>query len=412
MNNNLKITEIIKKGNKINYKYELNGLWKIFLNSEKLMEVEYETNIEKVPDSLAIIPFLCNILPISWVFDLSIEILSLDKMFNDNILNIKKGYTQMYPEIAMNGKLFVKDIVLNNHEVSNAGTMFSGGVDAFNTLFKHIEEKPILFTIWGADISLEDQSGWQKVNGYCVKIAREYKLKYNSIKSNFRETINYGYIMKYLKKITDKEWWHDFQHGIAILGHMAPLAYIYKLKYVYIASSFTASQKGSYTCASDPTIDNYVKYGGCSVKHDGYEYSRQDKIHNICNYSERMQKKVKLRVCWQSLGGDNCCECEKCYRTIMGIIAEKKNPLDYGFNLSKEKYNKMVKKLPGIVKYNFTRYFPIQVSFNKNFSLKEIPKELIWFKTYKIKNKKPSILLFIEKSQDFIKRCYGKIFKR
>lgn len=30
-------------------------------------------------------------------------------------------------------------------------------------------------------------------------------------------------------------------------------------------------------------------------------------------------------------GGENCSKCEKCIRTIMGIIAEGGNPVDYGF---------------------------------------------------------------------------------
>ena len=30
--------------------------------------------------------------------------------------------------------------------------------------------------------------------------------------------------------------------------------------------------------------------------------------------------------------GDNCCMCEKCYRTMAGLWAEGENPENYGFS--------------------------------------------------------------------------------
>lgn len=411
MRNCLKVNFIEKKGNRIDYSYSIEGKWDSLVNLNEMMFIEYEFNVEDLPDSIAIIPFLCNILPISWVFDLCVEVSSLDEKFYNCLNDVKKGYQQMYPNISMLGEFKVSNVVKNKYIPTGNGTLFSGGVDAFNTLFQHIEEKPMLLTLWGADIKLDDVVGWNKVYSHHKKVAEEFELEFSFVKSNFRSSINYGNLSDYVRNFVDDEWWHGFQHGIAILGHMAPIAYLKKLDTIYIASSFTESDKGNYTCASDPTIDNYVKYTECNIVHDGYEFNRQDKIKNICNYLLNSNgKKVDLRVCWKSDGGDNCCNCEKCYRTIMGIIAEKQNPNDFGFLLTNNIRKDMIKKLPKIVKYNF-RYKYIQNRFIKNYSIEETPRDLLWFRNIEIKNQKPKYIIVYEKLFLSLKKVVKKLLK-
>jgi hypothetical protein len=48
-----------------------------------------------------------------------------------------------------------------------------------------------------------------------------------------------------------------------------------------------------------------------------------------------------LRVCWDSRGGRNCCACEKCYRTIAGLLAEGVDPEKYGFKGISTKYERI-----------------------------------------------------------------------
>ncbi len=411
----LKIMKIHKNKNRIEYDYEINGRWKEFLKVEDKMFIEYDTNIESVPDEIAIIPLICDILPIAWVFNLKIKIDSIDKQFYDSIPEIKKGYSDMYPTIPMLGNIEIKEIKETNYIPNGAISLFSGGVDAFDTLFRHIEEKPTIVTIWGADIKLEDKKGWNIVKEYDIEIANKYNLQYSLIKTNFRTCIDEGALSLYVANLINKEWWHDFQHGIAILGITAPVAYSRRYGKIYIASSFTEKQKGKYTCASDPTIDNHFKFASCRAIHDGYECNRQDKIYNICRYLENNNDKINLRVCWKSTGGENCCNCEKCYRTILGIIAEKKDPNDFGFKFTKEIRNKMVKRLPKIIKNNpITRYECIQKRFKENYTFENVPSDLEWFLTIKIKNRKRIFSLIynrIDIKIKVLKKHLKKIFK-
>ena len=413
--NTLEMKKITKKGNRIDYVYEMNGKWKEFLNEENPMYIEYDFNIEEVPDSIAIVPFICNILPISWVFDLTIKINEIDKQFYECIPEVKKGYINMHKIIPMLGKLEVEKIEENKYEPKNVGALFSGGVDATNTLVQHMKEKPMLLTLWGADVALNDKVGWEKVKNHHIGVANEFGLDYSFIKTNFRNFLNSTNLNNYVFLKGQREWWHDFQHGIGILGHIAPIAYKKCLGTVYIASSSTADVKG-FIIASDPTIDNFVKYGNCKVVHDGFEFSRQDKVHNICKFAEENKgKNISLRVCWQSAGGENCCECEKCYRTILEIIAEKKNPKDFGFNLTEEKRKKMMKRMPKLdfVKYDFSHYYSqAQALLIQNYTEEETPKDLIWFRNYKFKKEKPKYKLFIEKMWRKTKNIIKKIIRR
>lgn len=413
--NNLTIKKIIKDNDKITIEYSCFERWKEFLIGSTFYS-KYNINIESVPNSIAIIPFLVNILPIAWAFDLSIDVPEIDKVFYESIPDIKKGYEEMYPSIKFKGNIKTTKIIDNKIENKNSATLFSGGVDAYCTLFRHIDENPDIITIFGSDIKLEDNKGIDNVNRLNKEIANELGLKYESIYSNFRDVLNYHNLYKKINKIIKGEWWHDFQHGIALIGLVAPLSYLKGYSKVYIASSFCITQKGQYTCASDPIIDNKLKYADTITVHDGYELNRQDKIEFICKTRKKLSvPKIKIRVCWESAGGENCCHCEKCYRTIMGIITEKENPNDYYFNFNRENRELMIEYLKKNLIYNtkngnVANYQPIQDKFIRNYALEEIPEDLLWFKTIKIGIKNPFFYLLRIRVKNKIKKIKIKVF--
>ena len=394
------LNNIEVENNRIDYIYTFEGKWNSLLKKEEKFFVEYDFDVDSIPKSILVIPFLCNILPICWIFDLQIFVDDKDKEFYVAIENIKDGYQKMFHNINMKGKIIANNIVENKYEAKNVGALFSGGVDAFNTLFNHIDEKPTLLTIWGADIPIDDVNSWEKVKKYNIETAKQFDLDYSFVRSNFRTFLEYSILSNYVRKFVNDEWWHGFQHGIGMLGQMAPLAYKKGFRTLYIASSFTKEFKGKYTCSSDPTIDNYFKFASCNTIHDGYEFNRQDKIHNICNYLENNKdKSINIRVCWQSKNGDNCCKCEKCYRTILGIIAEKKSPKDFGFNFTDKDRKRMANKIISYAKYNPSRYLYIQKRFKENYPINETPKDLIKFRKLEIKMEKPNYMIFFEKNK-------------
>lgn len=390
MRNKIKILSTKITSNCIEYNYEVSGEWKEAFNKDKSFFIEYSCDISEVPESIAVIPLLCNILPMAWIYDAEIYVPSCDSAFYNSIPEFKKGYEEMYPQMKFNGDIFVEKTENNSYNGDNgAVSFFSGGVDAFNTLVKHIDEKPLLLTVWGADVNLDDFNGWENVENHVKKTASEFNIDYVTVKSSFRIFQNESVLRSKVINISGDNWWHGFQHGIGIIGHSAPVCYAMNKSAVYFASSFTAADKGNYTCASDPTIDNYVKFGSSHVVHDGYEYDRQDKIHNIVNFRRKHKAKISLRVCWQSKGGKNCCECEKCWRTILGIVAEGEKASDYDMGYSDEQlknFHRIYYNKNNIPDYRRDGvYTVIQNAMRKNLKAEQLPKELRWFYNINIK---------------------------
>lgn len=249
----------------------------------------------------------------------------------------------MHPKIDFLGKLVFESLIENKYEGTSTSLFFSSGVDSFCSLYKHLKEKPILITLHGSDMTLEDEIGWNIVKNNVVEISRKFNLEKIFISSTFRTITNYMNLTDLVYEKSKDNYWHGFQHGIAIIGHLAPISYKYKIKTNYFASSFSIYDK-NVVCASYPTIDNNVKFCSCDTIHDCFEMRRQDKIKYICDFSQENDIKTKLRVCWESIGGENCDICEKCIRTILAIYSEGKNPKDYGFNPDYKKIKKIFKK--------------------------------------------------------------------
>lgn len=329
--NSFIIDKVEFKNNKVKCYYTVKGAWKVYF-SEMPFEIEYSHELKEVPEAIAVIPLLCNILPLAWLCDAIIYVAEIDLDFYGCLDDIRKGYASMYPQLTFKGALVSEKVVkcATEYLLDKTAMFFSGGVDAFHTLIRHAEEKPCLITIWGADVMLDDLAGWENVCRHVDDTSKTFGLENIKVKSNFRELFNEVETYN-LVACTGDDWWHGFQCGLGLLGHGALSAYVKGYRKFYIASSFSEAVKGQYTCASDPTIDNNLRYCSGSVFHDAYEYSRQNKIKEICEYATLHQREISLRVCWQSKGGRNCCRCEKCYRTILEIESEKYDSNDYGF---------------------------------------------------------------------------------
>ncbi|MDE5558716.1 MAG: hypothetical protein K2J32_13700 [Ruminococcus sp.] len=365
-------------------RYSVNGdeLLNSILVAPREFCAIFDEEISEVPIGILMIPFVSELLPLIWILDAELIINEIDQSFYESISEFKKGYMRMYPDIDFKGTLTPGRVVANAHSTERKAVLFSGGVDAFTTLISHIDEKPDLITLWGADVDFGNEDGWKEVKKQVKETANNFSLHYHIVRTNFRKLIDPVKMRAYMDTINPKyEWWHDFQHGIGIISHAAPLAYQLGIGTVYIASSFTAAD-GHYTCASDPTIDNHVKFGSANVVHDGYDLNRQMKIHKLCEFSDYFSSNVPIRVCWKSTGGRNCCHCEKCYRTMMGILAEGKDPKKLGFDLYNQENRKhMLRSLRYnlIAKHHFRRYRYIRDALRSNYTLETCPKDLKWF---------------------------------
>lgn len=387
LQNSFKVDAIVQSGKTIDYYYTVKGEWKKFFRNKHHMRVEYEIDgvdpIPEIPQSLAAVPLIANIIPLVWLKNGVVYIDRLDEDFLNCLENVKKGYCEMYPDLVFQGAVHTTaEKNVPKQEMAKTLQLFSGGVDAFFTLFSHLEEKPVLFTVWGSDVYLKDVQGWNNVQQVIQETANAYQLKTGYARSNFRGMLREGSLTREIGFIPHGNWWFSFQHAIVLLAHAAVPAWCLGVKTVYIASSYTEKFKGKISCASDPLTDNHVRFCGAKVVHDGYDYDRLEKVYRICEFKNTSGKNVPLHVCWQSSGGKNCGICEKCCRTICEVLCAGGDPADFGFEFDESGAETVRKRLEHdliVGKEDVESwYVPIQVDLKKTAEQGHPKKQLQW----------------------------------
>ncbi len=356
--NSIQIKAIVN-GNRIDYQYEVSGPWKEAFNSEgsdtwfmrvngeHRFFVEYEEDMTGLPQSLAILPFLANILPMAWFYNADVYLPELDMDFYNCIPAVKAGMLDRHPNATLGGKIIPESIVANEiQKGENTIALFSGGVDATFTAISNLDSKPILATVWGADIYLKQEADWEEVISQNRETARNLGTECVAIKSSFRSFLDYGPLNeKFAKPLKMDGWWYSVQHSIALVCLAAPVAWKRHAKGVFIASSYSIEDDPETKCCNWPNIDGNVRYAGLAVTHHDFSVTRQQKVLAITEFFDDTQTPLNLRVCWKAVAASNCCDCEKCVRTIYGIIAEKHDPNNFGFRCDDATYANIEQKI-------------------------------------------------------------------
>lgn len=320
----------MQEGSSRAFKFSASASVSQYLKSDSL-RVDFGADVSDVPNSVWNIIFVANFLPWAWWFDAEIQVDELDADFYDCIPSVVEGYKKMYPRWEIKGCVKANNILANhNHDANRSAAFYSGGLDAVETMLLHFDEKPDLLTLWGADISYDNEDGWAVMRDNVKSSVDLVGLENIIIKSNFRFIEKENDLHQLVLPILGDGWWHGIKHALPLLGMAAPLAYKRGYKNVYIASTHCEGM-GMVTCASNPWTDNQVRFCGCSAVHDSYNHSRQDKAMTVVRECEKRRLKMPMHVCWRTQTGDNCCKCEKCYRTIAELLIEGADPVEYGF---------------------------------------------------------------------------------
>ena len=322
-------------GRRIEYDYNVDSSVAKYFNKKAMFFSEYDVRVDQVAESITVIPFLANFAPICWFAGIELVVNEADQDFLDALASIKDELSKYYPQLKiLNGKISAERVVKNTIGGDKSVMLFSGGVDAFATYFRHYEETPELVTIQGADIELTDTKQWAEVQAFNANepILRQNEKHY--VVSNIRDFYTYD-----VDLLIDKSWWGNIQHGLALVCSLAPLSAVQKYKSIYIASTRSIHMEFNQW-GSMPETDEKISWAGINVIHDGFELKRQDKVDQIVNSLNELNAKTTIRVCYSDLKENlNCSRCEKCVRTIFGIMLAGGNPNDYGFEVDSGIYN-------------------------------------------------------------------------
>ena len=319
--------------NIIYYHYTTSGKVGTLLKANVLWIDYGQEDVSNIPDSILVIPFVSVMLPFIWVSNATLWVNEIDRTFYNSTFALRRAYNDIYPRYPLTGKIVPSYIIENSISNKDEGFMlFSGGVDAHTSYIRHINQITTLVNIqgWYSDINGKDKAAEADFSDIYHFSQLENK-KFVGIRSNFATIADLKAYKQYAKQIGDSLW-HGFQHSMGFISIAIPLVYKNNGGEIFIASSFTVGD--SRVCASYPTTDNeFIFAENGKTVHDGFELSRQDKIRVIVEHQKCIKKPYPIRVC--SFNDHNCCHCEKCFRTILGLVAEGANLQDFGFYLNK-----------------------------------------------------------------------------
>lgn len=352
----LQSIQISASSKRVDFDYSMSDDIKKFFSKNKFF-IEYDIDINSVPEEIIVIPFLANILPVSWFAGFDVNVKKLDENFYNSILQIKKEFAKYYPEISNNrSNFYVSQLICTpkKNKTHKTAMLFSGGIDSYATFFRHYDETPDLIMIRGADIALKDIQQWEGVMNYMHSTAI---LKNNNkyyISSNIRDFMTF----EVDKLLPNFGWWGKIQHGLALTTLCAPLVHLKNYRTIYIASTRSIHIPFS-PWGSMPETDNLIKWGCSKIIHDGYELSRLMKVETIIEKSAPLENKPLIRVCYNEFKSDlNCNRCEKCCRTMFALLINSKNPNDYGFRATNEVYGHILRNIKkGLSTYGTKLYW-------------------------------------------------------
>lgn len=329
---NIILEELIINKNLVCYDFSCTENLNCYFAKKQLF-IEYTNDVSNVPVSILSIPFISTFLGIAWLENCNIYVDELDETYYYSLRETRTAYQDMYSEVSLKGRVVPCKIIKN--EISNSENsllLFGGGVDAHSSFIRNKQIISHIINIqgWFKDIAGQDKAA-DADRTHCVDFAKRMGVEFLYVRSNFSSVINATVFNKRYQRLLHDQWWHGIQHSMAFIGISIVEAFRLGISNLIIASSCTKGRLKP--CASFITTDSsyrFAKEG--NVLHDAFELNRQQKIKIIVDYQKHSEELYPLKVC--SFNDKNCCECEKCFRTILEIVAEGGNIRDYGFNIS------------------------------------------------------------------------------
>jgi hypothetical protein len=253
-------------------------------------------------------PFLTALLPICMLngFDLKSEV-SVRPGYLRSSNRVQDILHCWYPELQ---KITVSAPERQPNAIgTGTGVFFSGGVDSFYSLQKHLPRVSNLVIINGFDIAHWNEKMWPQVELTLRQAAGDLGKPILPVKTNIRAIADSKALTWGGKAF--EEFWLRVYHGAAL----AAVGYVLAphLGSIIVPSTHTYANLAPF--GSHPLLDECWSTPSFQVEHDGSEATRYQKIGSIKDFPVALKY---LRVCWRNWDDKyNCGRCEKCLRTIL-----------------------------------------------------------------------------------------------
>jgi hypothetical protein len=345
-----------------------------YVNEEFYVSYPKEVDVPNLPSSIVEAPLISYTIAIIWFSGEEYTIDEMDEDLYYSLKKVKEFFKRYFCNTSWNGELKPKRLVKNilSKKGSRPGMLYTAGLDSTTTLCRHFDENPVL-------ISFNDP------NEIAADFAKNNNFDFYTIYVNHEQFLKRNYLNSLSCDIDD--WLWDTSLGLGWIEIATPFLYAMGLPTFYIgsdnhwrANTFPDGKVMHRACC--PLIDENVSPMGLQVKHDPFDMTRVDKVKYISAFCRnRHLPKPKLTVCWQQkIPGQatlNCHQCEKCFRTMLNIVATGEDPRDYGFTLSPKelfpRFRSFITNFKMKTRVIYTLFRDIQEHIKKN--IRKLPND-------------------------------------
>jgi len=232
--------------------------------------------------------------------------------FLDNIAVVRKVFQNWFPQISQSMPIEAKKRTSAAVPQQRSAFFFTGGVDSLAALRTNrlnfppnhpgsVQDGIIVF-----NLEVEDPQAFQYALKALTTIADDARITLVPASTNVR-----------VLKEDWKFWWTA--HMGPALGAIAH-ALSGRINSAIIASDYDVPNMRPH--GSHPLVDPYFSSFNLKIRYDGTALSRLDKLRLLADWPAGLDN---LRVCNKQEqyqpGRFNCGQCEKCLRTMLGLIA-------------------------------------------------------------------------------------------
>ena len=328
---NLILDRIIVEDKRVKYTFRAAEPIRKYFTKDNVT-IEYDRNMESVPESILSIPFIGCIAGLSWMADIELWVNELDETFYQAFARIKRAYQEMHSDFPFKGDLVPCRFVENSTpKTGKSLLLFGGGIDCQSSFIRNKDSISDVLNIYawldGIDqsnkVDIHDDEFTKKFCAVAGKTSRH-------IRSDFFKVLNQAQIDRDFTRKYHTNYWYGYLHSPAFITMAIPMAYEQGLDRVIIASSFSKGIQGYF--GSFITTDSQWRWAeNGTTLHDGFELTRLEKVRLLVEHQKKNGKALPLHVC--SFKDHECCVCDKCFRSIVQIVAEGGDPRDFGFDI-------------------------------------------------------------------------------
>lgn len=249
-------------------------------------------------------PFVASVLVPCMMTGENIKVYGkMSKKLNDSLPEIMELLTYWNPNLKKI-EIECEGYETDRWKGASNASFFSGGVDSFYTLLKkRMPEDAISHAIFvqGLDIEPENDELFDTALNNIDQVIKTVKKQVITVRTNIRE-------------FTDPivEW--DWAYGAAL----ASIALCLRKRFKNILIAGAKSWDQLLPNGSHPDLDKLWSTECLSIEQDGNEFTRLEKVKYIADHPGVLKH---IRVCCRNYKGIyNCCECEKCLRTMIALF--------------------------------------------------------------------------------------------